>query len=130
MAPPECTIFKYNGMIGSDDLAITTGGRETIQELVKTTAGWDGSSPVATVGIIINNEGEIQPLPTSMTVKQTVAGLMKNVVKPTSKTKHKTWLEVAGAGHWEEIPSNFYWPDPQPENDEETELGMYYKVWC
>ena len=44
-------------------------------------------------------------MPTSMTVKQTVAGLMKNVVKPTSKTKHKTWLELAGAGHWEEIPT-------------------------
>ena len=74
---------------------------------------------------IIHNQRETPPLPNSMTIKQTVAGLMKNVVKPTSKTKHRTWVEVAGAAHWEEIPTNYSWPDPQPENNEEAELGMY-----
>ena len=49
----------YNGVIGSEDLATATGGSETIQELVKTTTGWDGSSPVATVGITINKDGDV-----------------------------------------------------------------------
>ena len=49
----------------------------------------------------------------------------KNVVKPTMKTKHRTWMDVVGAGQWEEIPTNFMWPDPLPETDETEELGAY-----
>ena len=63
--------------------------------------------------------------PSSMAIKQAVAGLLKNVVKPTMKTKHRTWMDVVGGGQWEEIPTNFMWPDPLPETDETEELGAY-----
>ena len=84
-------------------------------------ANWGiGISP-----FIIHSESNAPPLPASITIKQAVAGLMKNIMKPTYKTKHKTWSEVVGAGFWEEVPTNFTWPDPLPET-EDCELGTYF----
>ena len=58
-----------------------------------------------------------------MIIKQAVAGVLRNIIKPTMKTKFKTWSDVSGAGSWEEIPTNFTWPEPIPEADT-NELGM------
>jgi hypothetical protein len=85
-------------------------------------ANWGiGLSP-----FIIHHEASPPPMPASMTVKQAVAGLFKNIMKPTIKNKHKTWTEVVGAGQWEEMPTNHTWPDPLGETEENTELGMYF----
>ena len=102
-------------------IAINTEFNATLQPDEPSNAKWGiGLSP-----FIIHHETNAPPMPASMTIKQAVAGLMKNIMKPTIKTKHKTWVEVVGMGFWEEVLTNYTWPDPLPEMND-NELGMYF----
>ena len=71
---------------------------------------------------LIQLHNSIQSFPSSMSIKESVSNLLRHVIKPTMKTKFKTWNEVVGAGSWEEVATNYAWPEPLQEN-RSRELG-------